>query len=91
VKELYVIENGLHEIYIDYEKDKFFQKVLSWILNTRNFGKSNLRIILLYNVINLAFPIDLKFGPINKNKDKFRSSWFLKILLAIVYFFIAYK
>lgn len=42
-----MIANGYHEMYIDIEKDKFFEKVLSWILNTRNFGKTDKRKILI--------------------------------------------
>ena len=43
VKELYPIKEGLHEIYIDHEKEEFMNKVLSWILKTKNLGKTDKR------------------------------------------------
>jgi alpha-beta hydrolase superfamily lysophospholipase len=43
VKEHYVINNGYHEIYIDYEKEEFRNKILSWINKTKNLGKTDRR------------------------------------------------
>ena len=43
IKELYTIKDGYHEIYIDHEKDEFMNKVLSWIIKTRSYGKTDKR------------------------------------------------
>ncbi len=43
VKEYYLIKNGYHEMYIDYEKEEFRNKILSWINKTKNLGKTDRR------------------------------------------------
>jgi len=43
VKELYTIKEGFHEIYIDYEKDEFMNKILAWITKTKNLGRTDKR------------------------------------------------
>jgi esterase/lipase len=43
IKELFIIKDGYHEIYHDFEKEIFMQKVLSWITKTINFGKTDKR------------------------------------------------
>lgn len=43
IKELYLIKDGLHEMYLDYEKGEFRNKVLTWINKTKNFGKTDKR------------------------------------------------
>lgn len=43
VKELYVVKEGYHEMYIDFEKEEYMNKVFSWINKTKNFGKTDKR------------------------------------------------
>jgi hypothetical protein len=38
-----MIKDGLHEMYLDYEKVEFRNKVLTWINKTKNFGKTDKR------------------------------------------------
>lgn len=44
VKQLHIINDGYHEMYIDFEKEEFFNKTLSWIIETKNYGKTDKRI-----------------------------------------------
>jgi len=44
VKEFYSIKNGYHEIYIDFEKEEFRNKILHWINKTKSQGKTDKRI-----------------------------------------------
>lgn len=46
VKELYAIKEGLHEIYIDHEKEEFRNKIFNWIVKTKNLGKTDKRKLL---------------------------------------------
>jgi hypothetical protein len=80
VKELYVFNEGLHEIYIDFEKEEFFNKVLSWIVKTKGYGKTD-----------KPFPIDIAIGPPRPIYNKIRFTSLFKIFLVILYFVIGHK
>lgn len=44
------MENGYHEIYRDYEKEEFFNKVLEFIQSRYNVGKTDKRKNLLFSL-----------------------------------------
>ncbi len=46
-KELYIINNGYHEMYIDIERNEFFSKMYQWIIDTKHIGKTDRRMIYL--------------------------------------------
>jgi alpha-beta hydrolase superfamily lysophospholipase len=50
VKEHYLIKDGLHEMYLDFEKEEFRNKVLSWINKTKNFGKTDKRKLMILKI-----------------------------------------
>lgn len=41
---MYIFPEGMHEVYIDYEKEEYREKILSWIVKTKSFGKTDKRI-----------------------------------------------
>jgi esterase/lipase len=43
VKELYTFKEGLHEVYLDFEKEEFKNKIVTWITKTKNYGKTDKR------------------------------------------------
>lgn len=43
VKELYVVKNGYHEMYLDKEREEFFEKILIWITENKSIGKTDRR------------------------------------------------
>ena len=46
VKELFIIENGYHEIYNDCEREEYFNKILEWCQKTKTIGKTDKRIFI---------------------------------------------
>jgi hypothetical protein len=50
VKELYTIKEGYHHLFIDYEKDIYYTKIVDWINSTLKVGKTNKRIHII-NII----------------------------------------
>lgn len=42
-KEIYIIEDGYHELYKDTCKQDFFNKVYQWINKNKNSGKTDKR------------------------------------------------
>lgn len=42
-KELCVMKDGYHEMYIDFEKEEFSNKVFTWITKAKGWGKTDKR------------------------------------------------
>lgn len=42
-KEFYLFKDGYHEVYLDFEKEEYRNKILSWIIKTKGSGKTDRR------------------------------------------------
>jgi hypothetical protein len=74
-------------MYLDFEKEEFMNKIVSWINKTKMAGKTDKRIFF----ITLAFPIDIKIGPPNPIYNKIRLGFIFRLIAFIIYFYIAYR
>ena len=83
---MYLFPEGLHEVYLDYEKEEFMLKAYSFITNNLG-GRTDKR----NYCFNLAFPIDIALGPPGQVYAKLRFGFLLRILLTFLYFYIAFK